>query len=80
MVTFNVPAITVSDFYGENLIENLAAFLNISPDRIRVVELSEQGRRKKRASDMMEVMTDSIIRQRAIYRNIKYVKCDVDLG
>ena len=53
IVSFGLPAMTVEDFYGANIIENLAAFLNIPLTKVRVVNVvSENGgsRRRKRNS------------------------------
>ncbi|KAL3886657.1 hypothetical protein ACJMK2_026637 [Sinanodonta woodiana] len=54
MVAFGLPMMTVDDFFGENLVQNLAAFLNIPYSKIRIVnivrEQSSSGRRKRDTS------------------------------
>ncbi|XP_013405337.2 fibrocystin-L [Lingula anatina] len=56
-VAFNMPALTVDEFFGENIINNLAAFLDIPKDKIRIVKIvrSTDGSRKKRATGTMKV-------------------------
>ncbi|XP_078395885.1 PKHD1 like 1, tandem duplicate 1 [Cetorhinus maximus] len=50
-ISFNLPAMTVDEFYGPNLVENLALFLNVPPSKIRVTNIvRETGRRRKRAT------------------------------
>ena len=51
LVSFGLPAMTVEDFYGANIVENLAAFLNIPLTKVRVVNVVSEnggsGRRKR---------------------------------
>ncbi|XP_071793632.1 fibrocystin-L-like isoform X1 [Asterias amurensis] len=51
MVTFGVPAVSVDDFYEENLVRNLAGLLNIDESQIRIVDVVSEasGRRRRRA-------------------------------
>ena len=54
-----MPALSVSDFYGDNIIENLASFLNIPLTKVRVVnvvsESSGASRRKRSTGIVVEV-------------------------
>ncbi|XP_064639845.1 fibrocystin-L-like [Lineus longissimus] len=51
IVSFALPAMTTEEFFGENIVSNLAAFLGITEDQIRIVEaVSESSKRKKRAT------------------------------
>ncbi|XP_048254094.1 fibrocystin-L-like [Haliotis rufescens] len=53
IVSYTLPAMTVDEFFGENLVSNLAAFLNVDPRKIRIVDvINEQsvGRRKRSAA------------------------------
>ncbi|KAK3587658.1 hypothetical protein CHS0354_042441 [Potamilus streckersoni] len=54
MVAFGLPMMTVDDFFGKNLVQNLAAFLSIPYSKIRIVniinEQSSSGRRKRETS------------------------------
>ncbi|XP_072177767.1 fibrocystin-L-like [Diadema setosum] len=51
-VTFGVPAVSIDDFFEENLRANLAALLNIHPSKIRIVDIvREDSRRRRRAAD-----------------------------
>ncbi|XP_013401885.1 LOW QUALITY PROTEIN: fibrocystin-L-like [Lingula anatina] len=46
----NVP-LPITDFFGENLVQNIAFFLDIPPNKIRIANIvSEDSRRKKRAT------------------------------
>ncbi|XP_078617867.1 fibrocystin-L-like isoform X2 [Branchiostoma floridae x Branchiostoma japonicum] len=55
-VSFGMPAITVDDFFETNLRQNLANFLGIPANKIRVVNVvREDSRRKKRAEGSMTV-------------------------
>lgn len=50
IVSYTLPAMTVDEFFGENLVSNLAAFLNVDPRKVRIVDvINEQsvGRRKR---------------------------------
>lgn len=50
IVSFGLPAMTVDDFFGDNLVENLAAFLNIPLTKVRIMNVvseSSSGRRKR---------------------------------
>jgi hypothetical protein len=59
VVAFSLPAMTTDEFFGENIISNLAIFLGISEDQIRIVEaVSESVKRRKR-----NVATFSVILQ-----------------
>ena len=49
-----MPALSVDDFYGDNIIQNLASFLNIPLTKIRVVNVvSEGSRRRKRSTGIV---------------------------
>ncbi|CAH1789358.1 unnamed protein product [Owenia fusiformis] len=48
-VSFNVPALTIDAFFGENLISNLAALLKIDPSKIKIMEVISANSRKKRS-------------------------------
>ncbi|XP_053372863.1 fibrocystin-L-like [Mercenaria mercenaria] len=50
IVTFGIPALTVDQFFGDGIVENLANFLNIPLTKVRVVNVvsaSSSGRRKR---------------------------------
>ncbi|XP_053388767.1 fibrocystin-L-like isoform X2 [Mercenaria mercenaria] len=55
IVSFGLPALSVSEFFGENIVENLAAFLDIPLTKVRIVNIvsaSVNGRRKRSESDL----------------------------
>ncbi len=59
MVTFGVPAIAVDEFFEENLINNLVAFLDVEPSQIRIVEIiAADSKRRKRATSETEVILE----------------------
>ncbi|XP_069771791.1 PKHD1 like 1, tandem duplicate 1 [Narcine bancroftii] len=50
-ITFNLPAMTVDEFYGPDLANNLALFLNVPTSKIRITKImQESGHRKRRAT------------------------------
>ncbi len=58
MLTFGVPAVTIDEFFEENLINNLVLFLDVKPSQIRIVEViaEDSKRRRKRATGEAEVV------------------------
>ncbi|XP_021343370.1 fibrocystin-L-like [Mizuhopecten yessoensis] len=50
IVSFQIPALTPEEFYGESLIRNLAAFFDVPPEKIRVVNIVRETTRRKRAA------------------------------
>uniref|UniRef100_A0A8C5R062 PKHD1 like 1 n=1 Tax=Leptobrachium leishanense TaxID=445787 RepID=A0A8C5R062_9ANUR len=56
VISFNLPAMTVDQFYGENLVRNLALFLKIPANKIRVTKIiAEGGHRRRRAAGALSV-------------------------
>jgi len=50
IVSFSLPAMTESEFFGTNIIENIAAFLNIPLSKVRIMSVvSETAARKRRS-------------------------------
>ncbi|XP_059501744.1 PKHD1 like 1, tandem duplicate 1 isoform X2 [Stegostoma tigrinum] len=50
-ISFSLPAMTVDEFYGPNLVENLALFLNVPRSKIRITNIVRETRlRRKRAT------------------------------
>ncbi len=59
VISFNIPAVTVDEFYGENLVNNLALFLGISADKIKVANaVSASGRRRKRSTNTVQYVVE----------------------
>ncbi|KAG8441692.1 hypothetical protein GDO86_010757 [Hymenochirus boettgeri] len=59
VVSFKLPAMTADQFYGDNLVRNLALFLKIPNDKIRITKIiAEGGRRRKRATGGLTVMME----------------------
>ncbi|XP_068189914.1 fibrocystin-L-like [Antennarius striatus] len=52
-VSFALPAMTEEEFFGESLVRNLAAFLGIPPNMIRIIDIIREdgGARRKRSSE-----------------------------
>ncbi|XP_051879473.1 PKHD1 like 1, tandem duplicate 1 [Pristis pectinata] len=50
-ISFNLPAMTVDEFYGPDLANNLALFLDVPASKIRITKIvREAARRKRRAT------------------------------
>ncbi|XP_026145815.1 PKHD1 like 1, tandem duplicate 1 isoform X2 [Carassius auratus] len=47
-LAFNLPAMTEAEFFGENLVNNLAAFLKIPPNKIRITKIVREGTNARR--------------------------------
>ena len=59
IVTFGVAAMTVDEFFGERIVANLAAFLDIPPGQIRVsVATSETATRRRRRDVVIIVVVE----------------------
>ncbi|KAG8441696.1 hypothetical protein GDO86_010760 [Hymenochirus boettgeri] len=59
VVSFKLPAMTADQFYGDNLVRNLAIFLKIPKEKIRITKIiAEGGRRRKRATGGLTVMME----------------------
>ncbi|XP_040210792.1 fibrocystin-L-like [Rana temporaria] len=59
VLAFNLPAMTVDQFYGENLVRNLALFLKIPASKIRITKIITEGsRRRKRAAGGLSVSVE----------------------
>ncbi|XP_072025340.1 fibrocystin-L-like [Amphiura filiformis] len=66
VVSFDVPAVSVDDFFEENLIQNLVAFLGVKRSQIRIIEIMAVNSRRlrsvyhferfRRATDTVEVI------------------------
>ncbi|XP_065139309.1 fibrocystin-L-like [Paramisgurnus dabryanus] len=53
-VAFNLPAMTEAEFFGPNLVRNLAAFLKVPPNMIRITKIIREGSsaRRRRATGL----------------------------
>uniref|UniRef100_A0A8C4XEU0 PKHD1 like 1 n=1 Tax=Erpetoichthys calabaricus TaxID=27687 RepID=A0A8C4XEU0_ERPCA len=49
-ISFNMPFMTVDEFFGPNLIKNLAAFLKIPASKLRITKIVRASSRRKRAT------------------------------
>ncbi|KAM9290514.1 fibrocystin-L-like, partial [Gastrophryne carolinensis] len=59
VVAFNFPAMTVDQFYGANLVQNLALFLNIPASKIRITKIIPAGSsRRRRAAGGLTVSVE----------------------
>ncbi|KAM3928399.1 fibrocystin-L-like [Leptodactylus fuscus] len=59
VVSFNLPAMTVDQFYGDNLIRNLALLLEIPASKIRITKIIREGSsRRKRAAGGISVSVE----------------------
>ena len=48
VVSFSLPAMTEDEFFGENIVANLALFLNVPADKIRIASSVRQTNRRRR--------------------------------
>lgn len=54
-ISFELPAMTEDEFFGENLVQNLAAFLKVPPNMIRITNIIREdggARRRKRSTGL----------------------------
>lgn len=54
IVSLQFPAMSLEEFFGENIIMNIAAFLDIDPKFVRVTDITREStgdKRKRRAVD-----------------------------
>ncbi|XP_072562121.1 PKHD1 like 1, tandem duplicate 1 [Paramormyrops kingsleyae] len=59
-ISFQLPAMTEEEFFGDNLVKNLALFLKISPSMIRVTKVVREGQqRRRRATGLTAVVVIS---------------------
>nr|DBA24045.1 TPA: hypothetical protein GDO54_011748 [Pyxicephalus adspersus] len=59
VVAFNLPAMTVDQFFGQNLVKNLALFLKIPANKIRITKIVQEGSsRRKRATGGITVSVE----------------------
>lgn len=49
-ISFSLPPMTVDEFFGENIVSNLAVFLGIDPSNIIVVDITSESSRRKRGT------------------------------
>lgn len=53
VIAFELPAMTEDEFFGANLVQNLAVFLKIPPNMIRISKIvRENARRRRRATGL----------------------------
>lgn len=54
-ISFDLPTMTEDEFFGDNLVQNLAAFLKVPPNMIRVTNIIRESggaRRRKRSTGL----------------------------
>lgn len=65
-VSFTTPVVTIDEFFGKKIVKNLASFLGILANKIKIAySVQETSRRKKRAS-VIEVCSYGIERDHNI--------------
>ncbi|XP_061164553.1 fibrocystin-L-like [Saccostrea echinata] len=63
IVSFQFPPMTLDEFYGKNIIMNLAAFLDIDPNFVRITDIqreTQERRRRRNANENIEGATIEI--------------------
>ncbi|KAI0221280.1 Fibrocystin-L [Lamellibrachia satsuma] len=54
VVSFSLPAMTEDEFFGENIVNNLALFLDVPPHKIRIASsVRETARRRRNTSPLV---------------------------
>lgn len=60
VVSIGLPAMTQDEFFAKNIVENLANFLGISADKIKVsFPVAETRRRRRKRSETLQVCRTS---------------------
>lgn len=54
-ISFQLPAMTEEEFFGDNLVKNLALFLKIPPSMIRISKVVREGQRRRRRATGLTV-------------------------
>ncbi|XP_069372727.1 PKHD1 like 1, tandem duplicate 1 [Paralichthys olivaceus] len=54
-LSFELPAITNDEFFGDSLIQNLATFLKVPPNMIRITNIIREGSRRRKRSTGLKV-------------------------
>lgn len=55
VIAFELPAMTEDEFFGDNLVQNLAVFLKVPPEMIRITQIIREdggARRRKRSAGL----------------------------
>lgn len=53
IVSASFPPMSEEEFFGKNIVENLAAFLGVPPENVKIVNvIRETGRRKRRSASV----------------------------
>jgi len=47
LVSLDLPPMSIDDFFGENIISNLAAFLEVPANKIRIVNIIRETNKKR---------------------------------
>lgn len=57
IISFELPAMTEAEFFGDSLIQNLATFLKVPPNMIRITNIIREdgGSRRRRRSTGLKV-------------------------
>ena len=71
VIGFDLPAMTVDDFYGANLIFNLATFLGIPASKIKVAKAVSEVRNRRKRDAVFRVSTRPAVQQITCY-NVCY--------
>lgn len=48
VVSLTMPPMTIDDFFGENIVNNLAIFLGVPASKIRIVDVVRETSKRKR--------------------------------
>ncbi|XP_036421459.1 fibrocystin-L-like [Colossoma macropomum] len=57
-VAFNLPFMTEAEFFGDKLVTNLAAFLKVPPNMIRITNIIREGSARRKRSTGLSVQVE----------------------
>lgn len=74
---FSQESLTEDDFFGENIVKNLAAFLGIPKEKIRVMEVVSAANGKRRRRALGSGLTEITVRKQVLYDSNQIFLCFV---
>ena len=83
-MSFGIPPVPMDDFFGDQLVDNIANFFGIPADKIKIVDVvSEQSRRRRRSSTKnsidFEIELDDTISD-AVQAKTKEISDEIQTG
>lgn len=82
IVSFGLPAMTEEEFFGSNILENLAGMLNVPLNKVRVVKIvADSGTRRRRSTGTTAILEigDEPTSSKYIYSKCIKLKMETNL-